>query len=254
MLGLRHHGNSRDAYESGGVGDWAPIMGVAYGKESSTWSNGQYDDADNPMQDDLFKMDQKLAKRLVQSNVFALGETGAVDVSGVWEHGVKERVWSLDMPARSGFVVVENLRYVDSTLLGASTSGSNARLQASLSASAGSPFSGAVQLATRASQRVMLRVRLSASLVDQARYGAHGQFVIRVRWQASAPPASTEGTSRQESSEAHRQRVAIAAGVSGGVVALLLVLWIGIRLYRHRTNTPEQAPLVGRQNKRFQAF
>lgn len=55
-LGLTHDGNSTDEYYTGHGGNgsigWAPIMGVAYDKELSQWSRGEYNDANN-QEDDL---------------------------------------------------------------------------------------------------------------------------------------------------------------------------------------------------------
>jgi len=50
-LGLSHDGDSQRSY-SRGQGIWAPIMGAAYGKPLSQWSNGDYKDANN-REDDL---------------------------------------------------------------------------------------------------------------------------------------------------------------------------------------------------------
>ena len=52
-LGLGHDGrtNPQEAYY-GGQGNWAPIMGVGYGKPVSQWSKGEYANANNK-QDDL---------------------------------------------------------------------------------------------------------------------------------------------------------------------------------------------------------
>lgn len=49
-LGLHHDGTSLLEYYAG-HGDWAPIMGAAFGKDVTQWSRGSYADADNTEQD-----------------------------------------------------------------------------------------------------------------------------------------------------------------------------------------------------------
>ncbi len=54
-LGLSHDGNSSTSYYRGlgtGLVSWAPIMGTAYNKNVTQWSNGSYPDANNT-QDDI---------------------------------------------------------------------------------------------------------------------------------------------------------------------------------------------------------
>ena len=61
-LGLNHHGTKigkLDYYRGHGGGvsvptSWAPIMGVAYGVNLTHWSRGEYYDANNTIQDDLY--------------------------------------------------------------------------------------------------------------------------------------------------------------------------------------------------------
>ncbi len=56
-LGLNHDGTSDgDAYYTG-HGDWAPIMGSAYSKSVTQWSNAEYANANNT-QDDLLVMEE----------------------------------------------------------------------------------------------------------------------------------------------------------------------------------------------------
>ncbi|MEM7312862.1 MAG: M12 family metallo-peptidase, partial [Planctomycetota bacterium] len=64
-LNLNHDGTSNNDYYRGhGDGDtgWAPIMGVAYDRELTQWSQGEYDDADNT-EDDLWQISQRLGFR-----------------------------------------------------------------------------------------------------------------------------------------------------------------------------------------------
>lgn len=54
-LGLRHDGTATSTYYAGqgsGETSWAPIMGVAYGRQISQWSRGEYAGANN-QEDDL---------------------------------------------------------------------------------------------------------------------------------------------------------------------------------------------------------
>lgn len=51
-LGLSHDGVTDGTEYYGGHGDWAPIMGVGYGKPITQWSEGEYAAANNP-EDDL---------------------------------------------------------------------------------------------------------------------------------------------------------------------------------------------------------
>ena len=72
-LGLTHDGLSSPAaeyYNGQGTGDlsWAPIMGVAYGKNVTQWSQGDYPNANNP-QDDITAMQAKMG--------FATDEAGS---------------------------------------------------------------------------------------------------------------------------------------------------------------------------------
>ena len=50
-FGLFHDGTASSSYSTG-HGDWAPIMGVGYGKAITQWSRGEYPSATNH-QDDL---------------------------------------------------------------------------------------------------------------------------------------------------------------------------------------------------------
>ena len=50
-LSLRHDGNSVDEYQSS-IGNWGPIMGAPFGASVVQWSQGEYEDANNP-QDDI---------------------------------------------------------------------------------------------------------------------------------------------------------------------------------------------------------
>ena len=54
-LGLSHDGKAGGTTYYSGHANWAPIMGVAYSKEVSQWSKGEYADA-NQTQDDLALM------------------------------------------------------------------------------------------------------------------------------------------------------------------------------------------------------
>lgn len=55
-LGLNHDGTSEEPYYEGtNYGLWAPIMGVAYDTPVSSWSNGDYPDANNA-EDDYAEM------------------------------------------------------------------------------------------------------------------------------------------------------------------------------------------------------
>jgi hypothetical protein len=57
-LGLNHDGTSSSSYYQGsgsGATGWAPIMGVGYYKELTTWSRGEYSGANNT-EDDLVKI------------------------------------------------------------------------------------------------------------------------------------------------------------------------------------------------------
>jgi len=58
-LGLYHHGTASGGKEyygghGGGVTSWGPIMGAPFGVNLTQWSRGQYYDANNTGQDDLF--------------------------------------------------------------------------------------------------------------------------------------------------------------------------------------------------------
>ena len=50
-LSLTHDGNSVDEYQSA-IGNWGPIMGAPFGASVVQWSQGEYEDANNP-QDDI---------------------------------------------------------------------------------------------------------------------------------------------------------------------------------------------------------
>lgn len=50
-LSLTHDGNSEDEYQSA-IGNWGPIMGAPFGADVVQWSQGEYEDANNP-QDDI---------------------------------------------------------------------------------------------------------------------------------------------------------------------------------------------------------
>lgn len=72
-LGLLHDGQSAHTNGSGqpvgsssyysGHGDWAPIMGVGYGREITQWSKGEYTAANNAGEDDLDEIDGYLPGR-----------------------------------------------------------------------------------------------------------------------------------------------------------------------------------------------
>ena len=65
QLGLSHDGTSKkSAYEGkgGGYNRWAPIMGMAYDKHVTQWSNGDYPEANNP-QDDVKVLSSMLGLR-----------------------------------------------------------------------------------------------------------------------------------------------------------------------------------------------
>ncbi|MEV4311867.1 zinc-dependent metalloprotease family protein [Actinocrispum sp. NPDC049592] len=51
-LGLSHDGTTTGSEYYGGHTNWAPIMGAGYGQPVTTWSRGEYADANNP-EDDL---------------------------------------------------------------------------------------------------------------------------------------------------------------------------------------------------------
>jgi len=58
-LGLYHHGTASGGKEyygghGGGVTSWGPIMGAPFGVNLTQWSHGQYYDANNTGQDDLY--------------------------------------------------------------------------------------------------------------------------------------------------------------------------------------------------------
>lgn len=66
-LGLSHHGDSSSGYYGGhevaGGMQWAPIMGASYYADISTWSNGHYTEANNPTQDDIARIIEKIPFR-----------------------------------------------------------------------------------------------------------------------------------------------------------------------------------------------
>ena len=51
-LGLYHSGQTTGVEYYAGHSDWAPIMGVGYGKSLTQWSKGEYPNANQP-QDDI---------------------------------------------------------------------------------------------------------------------------------------------------------------------------------------------------------
>ncbi|NYJ02389.1 hypothetical protein HNR19_003087 [Nocardioides thalensis] len=64
-LGLRHDGTAELAYYAG-HGDWAPIMGAAFGKDVTQWSRGSYAGASNT-EDDLSIIGSVLGYRADES-------------------------------------------------------------------------------------------------------------------------------------------------------------------------------------------
>ncbi len=110
-LGLNHDGVEGGASYYSGQGNWAPIMGVAYNREISQWSKGEYNNANNP-QDDLAVM-------LTQGAVYRPDDHGGTvatatnlttDASSVSVNGVIERSTDLDffrVTAAAGSLVIK---------------------------------------------------------------------------------------------------------------------------------------------------
>lgn len=66
-LGLAHDGTSTEGYYRG-HGNWAPIMGVGYGRPIAQWSKGSYPGANNPGQDDLAVLNGFLGLRVDEAS------------------------------------------------------------------------------------------------------------------------------------------------------------------------------------------
>lgn len=238
MMGLLHHGDATSSYHAGDE-QWAPIMGLSYGKERTLWSDGSYEGANNPNQDDLGQISGRLPTRGSASSLAEYVMDQTLDIKALFPHGVSSLEFRVTPPYQSGFVFVDSLTYADSRDLGSDTKGSNALLVASV----GKGNSFASMQAVAASETVVIRLEPADDT-----YGIMGQVVIRVRWQVSAPSLEENPSLYQSSQEsASDNTVAIAAGVSAGVVVLLILLWVALRRYRRRVIVVEKTPLISQR-------
>ncbi len=111
-LGLSHDGTTDKEYYGGhgtGSTSWGPIMGAAYGRNVSTWSKGEYYDANNT-QDDLLIISEKIPY-IGDDHGNSNGNATPMTVSGTQlsQRGILERNSDTDVfsfPAPEGTVVL----------------------------------------------------------------------------------------------------------------------------------------------------
>ena len=114
-FGLNHDGTSTREYYSGHSGSisWGPIMGDPYSRAVTSWSRGDYKDANNTTEDDLDVLTYQFSQLPDEAGgerAAAVGllpnEAGEVVVEGVISSGADVDMFRVEMPL-AGELVVE---------------------------------------------------------------------------------------------------------------------------------------------------
>lgn len=104
-LGLHHDGTASSEYY-GGHGDWAPIMGAAFGKDVTQWSRGSYLGADNQQQD-VTVIAAALGLRPDEAGAVVTGAPPLGDGAGYVTHAADADTYSLGSCAGPTTVTAE---------------------------------------------------------------------------------------------------------------------------------------------------